>query len=191
MNTTRASLLARVRNRNDSSAWEEFNALYLGLIKSYARARGLNDTDATDVAADCMQRLVSNMPDFDYDRQKGRFRAWLRRMVNNRVTDIMRKNRVRFTDDQGMRQVADDTPTPDEIWDKKWHQAHLVFCLQKLQGQVASRQFEAFRLYAIEEWTVEKVMKKLGMTANQVYIAKTRLTSRLRETMNQLFGDQE
>ena len=39
MTTTRATLLARLKNRSDAEAWTEFHKLYAPLLYRYARSR--------------------------------------------------------------------------------------------------------------------------------------------------------
>ena len=61
VNTTCTTLIHRVRDPGDSLAWGEFHELYSDLIYRYARSRGLNDTDAVDLVADCMEQLSREM----------------------------------------------------------------------------------------------------------------------------------
>lgn len=49
MTTTRATLLARLKNRSDAEAWSQFQKLYAPLLYRYARGRGLSREDAEDV----------------------------------------------------------------------------------------------------------------------------------------------
>ena len=94
MNTTRSSLLERLRDPSDEIAWREFDELYSPLMRSYARARGLDDDDASEVASESMALLIQKMPNFEYDRKKGKFRGLLRRIVNNKITDKQRRKPV-------------------------------------------------------------------------------------------------
>ena len=52
MNTTRISLLDKVKVNGDADAWEEFYTLYHDLIRRYARARGIGGADAVDAGVD-------------------------------------------------------------------------------------------------------------------------------------------
>jgi hypothetical protein len=49
MPPTRASLLVRLRDRRDQTAWQEFVALYGPLVYGYARKQGLQDADQVAV----------------------------------------------------------------------------------------------------------------------------------------------
>ena len=47
---TRASLLIRVRDPADQTAWHEFVEIYRPIILRLARQKGMQDADADDVA---------------------------------------------------------------------------------------------------------------------------------------------
>jgi DNA-directed RNA polymerase specialized sigma24 family protein len=77
MTTTRTTLLARVKNRSDAAAWDEFHQLYAPLLYRYARSRGLSREDAADVRDACLEVVARKIADFEYDRAKGGFKSWL------------------------------------------------------------------------------------------------------------------
>ena len=120
MKTTRVSLLERVRDRGDSMAWGEFHELYAGLIYDYARERGLNDTDATEIVGDLMEVLSRRMREFRYDRDRCKFRSWLKIIVRQKVVDYYRKKRPFAMDGHQLAEMQVDEQAPDEIWDRQW-----------------------------------------------------------------------
>src|SRR5262245_3077094 len=80
---TNTSLIMRVRDPQDTSSWREFVELYEPLLVSYARSRGLHETDARDVAQEIFINLLRAMPTFELDRRRGRFRTWLWQVTVN------------------------------------------------------------------------------------------------------------
>ncbi|MCA9253978.1 MAG: sigma-70 family RNA polymerase sigma factor, partial [Phycisphaerales bacterium] len=76
--TTRASLLLRIRDPDDQRAWREFDGAYGELIVRYCRARGLQLVDAEDVRQLVMLNLSRSIPRFEYQPEVGRFRDYLR-----------------------------------------------------------------------------------------------------------------
>ena len=93
MDTTRKSLLLKIKNRDDSGAWREFVSLYRPILLRFARARGLDADSAEDVAQHCLEAIVRHINSFEYDPQKGGFKKWLRTLVNNRIRSLFRKKR--------------------------------------------------------------------------------------------------
>lgn len=188
-NTTRASLLIRLRDGSDSDAWNEFHNLYAPLLYHYAQARGLNHDDAEDVRSECYASLVRQLQEFDYDRSKGSFKAWLRTMVSRRVIDRLRKRRELRADTATLRELPCEEPSDDETWDVEWQRQHLRFCVELVRPGVSIQTWQAFRMLAEDNASVATVCESLGMNANQVYKAKARMLTLVREQMHLLQMD--
>jgi len=183
MDTTRATLIHRVRDAEDSTAWNEFYRLYSGVIYRYARERGLNDTDAMDVVGDCLESLSRRMREFDYDPQRCKFRNFLRTVVSNRVIAIIRKKKLRRADSAELSRLAAEEDSPDEVWEKQWNISQLLHCWAQIEKEISPLYAEAFRLCAIEGLPANKVAQRLEITPNHVHQIKVRMTQRLRDLM--------
>jgi len=189
MNTTRGSLLLRLRDPGNSQAWGEFMSIYQPLLTRYSRSRGLGAADAEDVAQHCLTVITQKIQDFEYDPRYGRFRAWLRKMVDNRIVDLLRRRHERCADSSDFRRPQQRERSPDEVWGQIWLEEHLRHCMRVVKAQVAPKTFEAFFRTAINEQPVETVCAELGMTANQLYVARSRVTRRLQDIMRELIDD--
>ncbi len=88
--TTHVTLLARLSDGVDPSAWSEFHRRYGDLILGFARRYGLQSVDCEDVAQEVLMALTKSMPDFQYDPAKGKFRSFLRTLT---VRTIFRRIR--------------------------------------------------------------------------------------------------
>lgn len=190
MDTTRISLLLRIRDRNDSAAWSQFDAIYRPMLRRFVRAAGLDRAATDDVVQDCMVAIHRHIDTFEYDPGRGRFKGWLRTLVRNRVTDYFRARRAR----QQTHELLDATPgerepLPDEGFERVWRQEHVRYCLEAISAEVEPETMAAFRAVAIEQQPVEAVCHQLGMTPGQVHGIKWRVTGKLRERMRALLGE--
>jgi len=188
---TRSTLLARVKNRSDASAWEEFYSLYAPLLYRYARTQGLNREAAEDIRDECLAIVAKRMPEFRYQRERGGFKGWLRRIVRYRVIDRLRKRKEVQPDTAllSMAEAADDAP--DEVWDRVWRQQHLKHCVELVRDEVSYESYAAFCMLLFDERPVEEVCGKLNMNANQVYKAKSRVLQRVRQRMAELGAESD
>ena len=183
MDSTRTSLLLRLKDPRDAAAWEEFAALYAPLLYAYARARGLQHNDAEDVRATCYENLVRQMPGFTYEKARGSFKALLHTLVQRRVADLLRRRHESVAESHELDLLADSSPGPDEVWEQTWRQQHLRYCVDKVRTQVPEQTYAAFRMLVDEDANVPEVCERLGLNANQVYKAKARVLELVREEM--------
>jgi RNA polymerase sigma-70 factor, ECF subfamily len=174
-NSTRPSLLIRIRDRQDADAWIEFFDLYSPLLYSYARDRGLNHEDAEDIRASCYETIVKRIGEFEYNKQKTGFRAWLRTMVNRRVLDLFRKKQLPNAESSELRNVANNEGTNNDLWEKHWRLHHLRYCVALVGKRVKRNTFEAFKLLTDEGLEPDQVSQRMKMNIDQIYKIKSRM----------------
>ena len=186
MDTTRPSLLLRIRNPTDGRAWGEFDAIYRPLLIRYARARGLDDATSEDVAQLCLAAVHEHIGGFDYDPSRGKFKGYLRTLVNNRFRNLLRDNRDERAQTQDFNRPQEREQSAEELFDSVWQEELLRHAMKQVREEVEPATFEAFVAYAVEEQPIEAVCTSFNMNANQVHAIKYRMTKRLAAKMREL-----
>lgn len=191
METTRASLLLRIRDRGDSAAWAEFDAIYRPILTRLCMARGFDRSGTDDIVQQCMLTVHRHIGGFEYDQAKGRFKSWLRTMAINQMKNQWRgQQEVQGGTSLGVGEAA-SIESPEQAFDKIWMEEHLSYCLQAIRNEIEPHAYEAFRLYALEERSPEEVCAQVGMEPAQLYRLKYKVTQRLADKMRELLGDEE
>lgn len=191
MTTTRDSLLRRVRDFDDAGGWAEFDKLYRPLLLRYAQRRGLGEEEAEEIAQQCLEVIVSRIQTFE---RRASFRGWLHRIVDNKVKQHLSRRGRQLQPRTGvLENQADDAPTPDQLWEQQWNRTHLLYCLVSLRADFAAHTLQAFELYVLQGVPARDAAEMLGMTPNQIYIAKCRVMRRLKERskalLDKLYGE--
>jgi RNA polymerase sigma factor (sigma-70 family) len=186
MDTTRPSLLLRIRDRSDGSAWTTFVSIYRPMLMRFARARGLSEADAEDVAQHCLAAVAEKIAEFSYDPQKGRFKGWLRTLVNNRIRNLLRGGGQSQADSAVLAEAAQREPGPEETFERIWLEEHLWHCLRELRAEVEETTYQAFVQYVVEQRPVEEVCAALHLAPGNVHTIKWRLTARVAARMREL-----
>lgn len=142
---------------------------------------GLSAGDAEDLTQEVLTLLVRKLPDFEYDRQ-GSFRAWLRTITIHRGQDFFRRcGRAPRT--VGGADLLCDRPGVD-AWDEVEYRRYLVSrALDLMQQEFAATTWKACWECVVNDRPADEVALELGITANAVYIAKSRVLRRLREAL--------
>jgi RNA polymerase sigma-70 factor (ECF subfamily) len=187
MAETPVSLLDRLRLAPDPASWRRLVELYTPLIRDWLRRHFLQDSDLDDVTQDVLGVLVRELPHFHHDLRPGAFRRWLRTVTANRLRTFWRARRARplaqgdGDHDQMLAELEDPESRLSRLWDRE-HDRHVVRrLLQMLEPEFEGPTWQAFRLLVLEGKRTAEVACELGVTANAVRIAKSRVLSRLRQ----------
>lgn len=191
MDSTRNSLLLRIRDGKDAAAWRDFDALYRPMLTRFALARGLDAAEAEDVVQHAMMAVQAHIGTLDYDPAKGRFRGWLRTIVNNRIRNLLTSRRERSAETRDFNRPDPQDESPDQEFDLLWMKEHLNYCLNLLKQEVEPDSYRAFDLFVLHDRPVDAVCAELRMNPNQLYSIKFRLTRKLAALMREVVGDAE
>lgn len=181
---TRASLLVRIRDASNATAWAEFVDLYAPLLHAYARRQGLQDSDAADLCQDILCNVLRSIGRLDYDRSRGTFRGWLLTVARNEIfRQARRSHRARGSGDSQMQQILQQQPSPvaDVQLDLEHQQRLFQWAAGRVRTQFRDKTWRAFWSNVVEDQPAEQVADSLGMSVGAVYIARSRVTSRIRE----------
>ncbi|GAB5403200.1 MAG: sigma-70 family RNA polymerase sigma factor [Aureliella sp.] len=184
-NTTRVSLIYRLRDHQDSEAWDAFVDLYGPLIYRFGRYKGMQDADSADLAQDVLREVAKAMTGFDYDPAIGRFRNWLflvtRRTLARRLRSKSRTP-VAIGDTAFLKQLGDlPEDSSDEQWELEYRRRLFQWALEEVKPEFNRKTWEAFRRTAIGSEKPAKVADELSMKVGTVYVSKNRVVRRIRE----------
>jgi RNA polymerase sigma-70 factor (ECF subfamily) len=186
MSDTPRSLLDRVRQGNDSpQAWERFEQMYAALIRRWLRPYLLQPADGGDIVQDVMLVVVQKLPEFRPTGHPGGFRCWLRRVLKHRLQTHWRKNIggpvAGVGADEFLAALTDPNSDLARRWDEE-HDRHLVgVLLEAIRPEFQPATWQAFWQTAILGQPPAAVAAALGLSANAVFIARSRVIARLRE----------
>jgi len=181
--TTPPSLLDRIRDHDDASAWESFCDIYSPLLYDYCRKRGLQSSDAADVVQEVLLRVAKGILKFEYDPVRGRFRDWLYRIVYHeicRMSQRKKQSNVVISNDQEMAGKV------DREWDEHFHNHILRTALERVKPRFESATWEAFEMVWLRNKPPNEVAKRLERPLDFVYLSKSRVLKRLRLEVEQL-----
>jgi RNA polymerase sigma-70 factor (ECF subfamily) len=186
MNTTPVSLLDLIRRQPDDPPWRRLVDLYQPWLQARLRRYGLDAADLDDVVQEVLAVLVKELPNFQHDGHKGAFRAWLRRVIVNRLREHWRQRKrapvAGGTDfEKVLDQLADDSSPASALWDHE-HDHHVVHRLLKMiAADFDPKTWQAFRAFVLEDRSAAAVAAELGISPGAVWTAKSHVLMRLRQ----------
>jgi RNA polymerase sigma-70 factor (ECF subfamily) len=181
--STHASLLDRLKDPADGRAWTEFDARYGELVLRWALWRGLALVDAEDVRQEVLLGLARALPRFEYQPQRGRFRSYLRRTIENAVirhgTRPFRRREVLSPHEDLERESPAEERLREEEWEAEWKRHHLRQALREVRATFDATSVLIFELFLAGRST-EDVAREAGVSTAAAYKAKHRVRDRLR-----------
>lgn len=185
---TRQTLLIRLREPDDAEAWRDFSGLYMPLLKRFVMLRGVPAQDVDDVVQEVLTTVAKAIRKFDYDPARGTFRDWLFVVCRSHVFKWMRRN----ASVPGMTSMdGTEVPAPEEQqdWDSEYRRQMFSWASERVRPTVHEKTWQAFWMTAVENRSSSDVASLLGMSIGAVYVAKSRVISRMREEIARASGD--
>ena len=146
----------------------------------------VQSADADDLAQDVLMTVSKTISSFDHNGRPGAFRNWLRAILVNRLRTFWRARDRRPTNGNSsievrLAELADPASAMSQIWNKQ-HDLHVLKALPELSRPGFSEDtWLAFTRVAIHGERPDVVSKEMGLSLNAVFIAKSRVLSKLRE----------
>lgn len=192
---TRASLLLQLRDAGNADAWQQFVEIYSPIVFGFCRNQGLQDADAGDVSQEVMRAVVRAMEKFEYDRERGKFRNWLLTVTRSKLSNFF-SHRQRQHEPHGnssIQNLMEHEPSPAEqsSWDTEYHGRLFQWAAERVQPTIQPSTWQAFWRTTIDEEDVAKVAADLQLSIGAVYIAKSRVLARLKQTIQEVDEEAE
>ena len=187
---TRASLIRRLPDSADIAAWDEFVEIYAPLIYSVARRRGLQPSDSDDLVQEVLSAVSRSVEDWLQKTERGRFRDWLFTIARNTSVSFLTRRKHRPLGQGGPDDplAIQELKTRDELtaeFDRQYQQEVFRWASLKVKGGVTENTWRAFWETTMEDRPVSDVAVDLQMTVGSIYIARSRVMSKLRELVRE------
>ena len=149
--------------------------------------KNLTDQETDELLQDVCVTMVQRDAIGKYNPAQGRFRTYLGRIINNCAVDIIRKRPAEQS--VSTRHFNNTTDEEAEVVEELTHEWE-EFLLEKALAEVRSRcddlTFLAFDFHVRQQRPAKEVAEALGISEQKVYLSSSRITQRLKETVEHL-----
>lgn len=194
--STSTSLIHRAQ-AGDSLAWDTIVELYGPTVYRWLRQKGLQSSDARDVMQDVFRNVVRALPGFRKSRQGDSFRGWLFVITRNEMNQFFRRGQKNAdaaggsTAQAQLQHLAEDEQTWTESQSVNDKGRIVRRALEILRPDFEESTWTAFWRLAVDGHSAKEIGDDLGMTAKAVRQAKYRVLLKLRDLLNEDFGQPE
>ena len=188
---TSTSLLRRAVAR-EPDAWERIVTIYAPLVRHWCRQAGVLDHDIQDVSQDVFAAVSASLATFRADRAGTTFRAWMRGIARHKLLHYFQDRGEPAAGGTTAHMRLQEVPTPPGELELSEAPADVAGVYQRavslVRNQFEERTWRAFWRVVVEDRSPVEVAAELGITANAVRQAKSRVLRRLKEEMGELIA---
>ena len=187
--TTTTALLEGLYDVEDGVVWQVFDDRYRPIIVGVCRRLGLSDSEADDTAQETLIQFLRDYREGRYSRDRGRLRSWIVGIARHRVIDYQRA-RGRRKEKLGHSSAMEvpDEKAVEQLWDQEFERSILRQSVEELRRstRTSEKSIRAFEMVIFDRMAPERVAEDLEMKPHDVYVAKSRVTTKLREIVERL-----
>ena len=186
MDSTTSSWLRQAQN-GDEEAWKRLDRTYRRLVCWWCGKGGIPAQDVDDLVQDVFAAVARALANFDHQT----FRGFLWTVTRNKIYDYWRRTNKQPMAQGGSsihKMLAEVEAESSRTVGSVDQATKILFdsVVELVKGEFSGQDWNAFWQYAVEDRPVAAVAEELGITPNQVYLAKSRILRRI----NQEFGDE-
>ena len=188
---TRSSMIFDLKEISQER-WNNFVLVYTPLLKYWIRKKNVPSSAEDDVLQEALSKIHKSIGNFERDAAKGKFRGWLRRIVERRTVDYFRS----LPQDQGAPQelldgvVNRDQKNAEEIDGEQLALEEVkARALELVRESTAEKTWQMFWKSTVEEIPTSEIAKQFDVTTAAVRVAKQRVLKRLRDLMVDEFSE--
>jgi RNA polymerase sigma-70 factor (ECF subfamily) len=188
---TRETLIQRLPNAADVEAWEVFVEIYEPLLFRLARGRGMQAADAEDLVQEVLAAVVRNVERWVARKDRGSFRAWLFRIAFNLgINFVTRPKHQRLgSGDSQVARMLEELPAvsadSSELFLTEYRRELFRWAAERVREQTSEKQWIVFWLTSVEDRSIAEVAMEYEMSVGSIYIARSRITNRIREMIHE------
>lgn len=189
---TRASLILRLPDPGDVAAWDQFVAIYGPVVFRLARRQGMQVADADDLVQEVLTAVARSISKWLDRSDRGTFRAWLFRIARNASVNHLTRRSTRplaLWDDgdlEALAEVADVESPLASQFDIEYRRELFRWASERVKQMFAETTWQSFWLTHVRQQPIGDVADQLGISVGSVYVGRSRVMARLRETVKSL-----
>ena len=197
---TRNTLIARLVDRCDAEAWDQFVAIYEPLVYRLALAKGFQDADAREISQEVLMAVSRAVDRWEPDVARGRFRDWLFRIARNLMINFMTRRQHQGLAHGGtdfnelLNQQVDPDSEASKEFNLEYRREVFRWAAGRVKTQVKDATWQAFWMTSVQQVPIRRAAESLGVSVGAIHIARSRVRSRLREQVllwDEDCGDQD
>jgi RNA polymerase sigma factor (sigma-70 family) len=189
---TSYTLLDRIKNPSDEQAWKEFVSIYDQYIYNILRHIRIPEADARELCQDIIVKLWKKIPEFAYNKDRGKFRNWLGSIIRNDANTYFSKNKKKneLIDEHGDSEIhqhanPNSTYDLDKVITEEWNYHLSNLAWESVKPHFKENTLEIFKLY-MEGKSNKEISEACNIKERSVKTYILRIRNHLKEEISKI-----
>ena len=184
---TQQTLIQRAQNPDDEDAWNDFVKFYESFIIMVLRKSNIAVDEEEDLVQTILIKTWKGLPNYEYRKEKAKFRTWLSTIIRNTVISHIQKMKGEDGKREKFSKIVEDVSESsiERIIEEEWYDYIASLAMEKVKAAFSGQAIEVFRL-SLQGKNAKDISEQLGITENTVYSLRTRVKRRLKQEIADL-----
>lgn len=185
---TKQTLIQRVQNQDDESAWDDFVSYYQTFIEMVLNKSRISLNESDDLVQEILLKIWKGLPNYEYRKEQAKFRTWLSILIRNTMLNYLdklkRKNPGKVELNEELVLSVTESSI-EKIIEEEWV-SHLTSLAMRAVSEAFSGQaVEVFKMSLAGRGTRE-ISEALGINEESVFVLRSRVKSKLKKEIKRL-----
>ncbi len=168
---------------NIQQSWRKVVEVYFPMVYSRCRSVGLNQHDANDVCQNVFKNLATSIGRFSRDVSTGSLGAWIHTITRRKLADHFERLPPTVNDAEDILNSLEAEREPTTNVRSFEFSVSALKAINFVKVEFSETSWLAFWKVTVEGMAPGDVAKELNISRNAVYLARSRIMSRLREEL--------
>ncbi|MEM8911675.1 MAG: sigma-70 family RNA polymerase sigma factor [Planctomycetota bacterium] len=181
---TRPSLIVRLADTANQSAWWEFVDQYEPFLKHLVTRLGVPTRDVSDATQQVLMAIAGSVGNWKDDGGEASFRRWVSRVARNVVIRFMTRQRKQINGlggSQALSLIAGQQEDTEPAMEQQYEYELILWAAQRVKTEFAEASWQAFFATMIEDQSVAETAQHLGVSPGSIYMSRSRIIRRIRQ----------
>lgn len=184
------SLILRVKNAQDTRAWDQFVATYRPIVLRLAQQRGLQSADADDVAQRILFSVSTAVENWEPASNGPRFRNWLGRIARNAIINALTRQKPdRGSGSSSIQGLLEEVPANNVLADALKMEGRVEavrWAARCVEPEFTPATWAMFYETTVLGNSVADVAQLQKRSVGAVYVARCRVMQRIRTKITEV-----
>ncbi|WDE97115.1 sigma-70 family RNA polymerase sigma factor [Lentisphaera profundi] len=173
--STRVTLIQRIKNRLDENSWEEFTRWYSPYIMAILNRSGVPLHQVEDLNQDILLSIWKSIENFEYKPSECTFRTWLSTISRNKIYDFFARQKTKSNyESSTVIPTTLEKSEIDIIIEREWRLYIAGKAFEKVSQQFNEKAIQAYREFQSGK-DVPDISQKLEISESSVYVYNKRV----------------